>query len=162
MNRATDSGRASRGTTFGLNSAANRARILAKNIGEARDRRRAMTAGPSIAERQAELIAFYDRFERFVETLCDAAQYGQGSRLEDAYRINRDWIVDRYRALSPYVSAFLSPDEPDAFERLFRAPDLNSLLAEDDGSVIFLITSTREALSLYAEHLRQLSVRKAV
>ncbi|RYG25837.1 hypothetical protein EON82_05645 [bacterium] len=131
---------------------------MAKDLASARDRRRAAT--PTVAERQAELLSFYERFERFVEVLCDAAQYGPNARLEKAYLADRQWIVDHFESLRPFVAAYLSPDEPDAFERLFKAEDLSRFLAEDDGEVIFRITSTREALSLYAEHLRQLATRK--
>jgi hypothetical protein len=146
------------GSSWRLGSVANRARIVAKDLADARERRRA--AVPTVAERQAELLAFYERFERYVEILCDAAQYGPNSRLEKAYVTDREWIVARFDALRPFVGAFLPSDEPDAFERLFAAEDLSRFLAEDDGEVIFRITGTREALSLYAEHLRQLAARK--
>lgn len=141
-------------------SVANRARIVAKDLAEARERRRQAVAGPTVAERQAELLAFYDRFERFVETLCDAAQYGPGARLEGAYLADRCWIAERYAKLRPYVGAYLSPEEPDAIDRLVEPEDLSRFLADDDGAMIFRITSAREALSLYAEHLRQLATRK--
>jgi hypothetical protein len=144
--------------TWRLGSVANRARIAAKDLADARERRRAAT--PTVAERQAELLAFYERFERYVEVLCDAAQYGPNHRLESAYLSDRAWIVENFEGLRPFVIAFLPPDESDAFDRLFGAEDLSRFLAEDDGEVIFRITGTREALSLYAEHLRQLAARK--
>ena len=141
-------------------SVANRARIVAKDLADARSRRRAANAGPSVGERQAELLGFYDRYERFVETLCEAAQYGPQSRLETRFLQDRDWVVDHYAPLRPYLSAFLA-EEPDAFDRLLEADSLSRFMADDDGMVIFRITSTREALSLYAEHLRQLAARTA-
>lgn len=161
MRERTEGYRIAGGAIWRIGSVANRARIVAKDLSDARERRRAAMAGPSVAERQGELVLFYERFERFVETLCDAAQYGPNARLESAYLADRSWIAERFESLRPYVGAFLSPDEPDAFDRLFASEDLSHFLAEDDGSVIFRITSTREALSLYGEHLRQLAVRKA-
>lgn len=154
-------GRLSGGATWRWASVANRARIVAKDMSEARARRRSATAGPTVAERQAQLVAFYSRFERFVETLCDAAQCGPNVRLEAAYLEDRDWVAIQYATLRAYVDAYLSPEEPDAFDRLLAAADLSNFLADDDGAVIFRITSTRDALSLYAEHLRQLAARKA-
>ncbi len=154
-------GRIAGGATWRWTSVANRARIAAKDISEARERRRAVAAGPSVAERQAELVGFYSRFERFVETLCDAAQYGPNARLSAAYLEDRDWVATQYASLRSYVDAYLSPEEPDAFDRLLHSTDLSHFLADDDGAVIFRITSTREALSLYAEHLRQLAARKS-
>jgi hypothetical protein len=149
------------GAAWRLGSVANRARIAAKDFAEARERRRAALAGPTVAERQAELVGFYERFERFVELLCDAAQYGPNPRLERSYLEDREWVMERYVSLRPFVSAYLPPDEPDSFDRLLTAEDLNSFLAEDDGAVIFGITSAREALSRYAEHLRHLAARKS-
>jgi len=142
-------------------SVANRARIAAKNLGDARLRRR-QAAGPSVAERQADLVAFYDRFERYVEILCDAAQYGPTARLNAAFEADRGTVVASYAELRPYVGAFLNPEEPDAFDRLFGAESLARFLEEDDGGMIFRITNTRDALSHYAEHLRQLVARTAV
>lgn len=153
-------GRISGGAHWRWTSVANRARIAAKDIAAMRDRRRTAIAGPTVAQRQAELVEFYTRFERFVEMLCDAAQYGPNSRLEAAYAEDRAWVSARYRPLKPFVGAYLSPEESDAFERLFGAEDLQRFLADDDGAVIYRITSTRDALSLYAEHLRQLAARK--
>lgn len=159
--RSRTEGRLAGGATWRWASMANRARIVAKDLSEARERRRVAAAGPTVADRQAELLAFYDRFERFVETLCDAAQYGPSSRLESAYAEDREWVAEHYAALRTYVDAYLTPEEPDAFDRLLAADDLRSFLAEDDGLVIFRITSTRDALSHYAEHLRQLAARKS-
>lgn len=159
--RSRTEGRLAGGATWRWASMANRARIVAKDFADVRDRRRTTAAGPTIAERQAELVAFYERFERFVETLCDAAQYGANARLEAAYDEDRAWVTEHYASLRPYVDAYLSPEEPDAFDRLLLAKDLRLFLADDDGLVIFRITSTRDALSHYAEHLRQLAARKS-
>lgn len=161
MRERTEGHRIAGGATWRLTTVANRARIAAKDFAEARERRKSAQAGPTAAERQRELVAFYDRFERFVETLCDAAQYGPNARLEKAFLEDREWVATHYASLRPYVGAFLAPEEPDAFDRLFDSENLSSFLADDDGGVIFRITSTREALSIYAEHLRQLAARKA-
>ena len=136
-----------------------RARIATKDLVDARERRRAMAAGPTVAERQAELVAFYERFERFVETLCAAAQYGPNARLEAAYAEDRDAVAAGYVRLRAYLDAYLASEEPDAFDRLLAAADLTRFLADDDGLVISRITDTRNALSHYAEHLRQLAAR---
>lgn len=146
------------GATWRLGSVANRVRIAAKDFADAREKRKAVST-PSVAERQAELVTFYDRFEGFVEILCDAAQYGPNPRLERRYLDERTWIAERFESLRPFVGAFL--EEPTTFDRLVAAEDLASFLSEDDGTVIFRITSARDSLSLYAEHLRQLSARKS-
>ncbi len=159
MNERTHDVNISGGRPWRLGSVANRVRIAAKDFADARDRRKAAT--PSIAERQAELVTFYDRFEKFVEILCDAAQYGPNARLEQSYLDERDWIAEHFQSLRPFVGAFLTGREPDAFDRLTAAEDLGTFLSEDDGAVIFRITSARDSLSLYAEHLRQLAARKA-
>ncbi len=161
MRERTEGHRLVGGATWRITSITNRARIAAKDFADARERRRAAHAGPTVAERQAELVDFYGHFERYVETLCDAAQYGPNSRLAKAYTDDRERVAAQYAALRPYVGAFLNPEEPDAFDRLFNPESLEAFIADDDGSVIFRITSTREALSHYAEHLRQLAARKA-
>lgn len=138
-------------------SLANRARIAAKDIAQIRERHRGHK--PTIAERQTELLAFYERFEQLVETICNAAQYGPNSRLASEYATYRSELADTYNRLRSYLDAFLPPDESDAFDHLLGSHDLTRFLAEDDGTMIFRITSTREALSLYAEHLRQLAAR---
>ena len=146
------------GATWHWRSVANRARIVAKDLREARERRR--HSAMNVEERQAELLGFYTRFERFVETLCDAAQYGPNARLEFAFSEDRNWVAEHYEGLRTYVGAYLPPEETDAFDRLLDAKDLSRFLADDDGTVIYRITNTREALSHYAEHLRQLAARK--
>lgn len=45
----------------------------------------------------------------------------------------------------------------DAFEALVAAPDLFLFLKHDDGMMISRLERTREALNLYAGHLRQLA-----
>ena len=145
------------GATWRWNTLSNRARILAKDLAEVRERRRASQY--SLEDRQADLVEFYDRFEKFVETICDAAQYGPNARLDAAYLSQKARVAEAYPRIKSFVDAFLPPEDPDAFERLLSADDLSRFLAEDDGTVIFLITGTRQALSLYAEHLRQLTAR---
>lgn len=130
-------------------------------------------AGPSVRERQADLIQFYGHFEHLVETLCDAAQYGPVEKLERRYRQEREWMQTHYVKVRKYVVAYLRFEVGDAeqsslldgtygdaFESLFAAPDLQSFLNVDDGNMISRIMRTRQALNLYGEHLRQLLVRE--
>jgi len=68
-----------------------------------------------------------------------------------------------YANMRPYVVGYLHADEgdEDAFESLVAAEDLGQFLKTDDGNMIARITMTREALTLYGEHLRQLAARTA-
>ena len=124
---------------------------------------------PSLRERQEELIAFYGQYEALVESLCDAAQYGPDFRHEASYSQRRAWMQSNYPPLRRFVAAYLSYDSRDAarsldlhgdgrdaFEALFAAPTLAGFLESDDGQMIARIERTREALSRYGEHLRQL------
>lgn len=119
--------------------------------------------GPSVQERQLELIRFYERYEELVETLCDAAQYGPTPKLERSYEANRDWMRSEYVSMRPYVVGYLQVEEGtgDAFEALVASDNLGQFLNSDDGNMISRITATREALTLYGEHLRQLAARTA-
>lgn len=132
------------------------------------------SSGPTVAERQDELIRFYERYEELVETIVDAAQYGPTAKLERKYAAHREWMSDAYPPVRPFLISFLLRDAEDqafgeavsgrpvdAFEALVAAPDLNELLRVDDGGMISRITRTREALTLYGEHLRQLAARGA-
>ena len=128
--------------------------------------------GPTVEERREELLEFYERYEQFVETLCDAAQFGSDERLAAAYGRLRDWLSQRYEPLRPFVSAYMPPDTavtfrlergraPDATEELFSNKTLEEFLRNDDGGMIQRITCTREALNLYGQHLRQLASQSA-
>jgi hypothetical protein len=130
---------------------------------------RLLAKAPSPRERQEELIRFYDRYETLVETLCDSAQYGPEGKLETRYEELRTWMQANYPALRRYVAAYLSYDPRDAarsldlhgsgrdaYEALFAANTLEEFLRSDDGQMIARIERTREALSRYGEHLRQL------
>jgi len=116
-----------------------------------------------VQERQLELIRFYERYEELVETLCDAAQYGPTPKLERSYESNRDWMRSEYVGIRPYVVGYLQAEEEagDAFEALVASDNLGQFLNSDDGNMISRITATREALTLYGEHLRQLAARTA-
>lgn len=124
---------------------------------------------PTLQERQEELIRFYGRYEDLVSALCDSAQYGPSARQEGEYGELRAWMQSQYPSLRRYVSAYLRFDPKDAaraldlhssgrdaFEALFAAPTLEEFLRSDDGEMIARIERTREALSRYGEHLRQL------
>jgi hypothetical protein len=74
-----------------------------------------------------------------------------------------------YGAIRPFLAAFLANGADDAadsggfddFTGLFVSADLDEFLAQDDGWAITRITRTRQAINLYAQHLRQLSDRTA-
>lgn len=119
--------------------------------------------------RQEELASFYARYEDLVELLCDAAQYGPESRLNQRYDELRGWMMRHYPGVQPYVVAFLelsvddmaikrgaSAISTDAFEALWASPTLLEQLRTDDGLMIERIMRTREALNRYAEQLRRL------
>lgn len=150
----------------------NRLRIKRMDLAEVLSRRAAASAGPSVKERQEDLVKFYECYENLVETLCDAAQYGPTPRLEVEYHRCRDWMQRHYPATKPFVIAYLrfdsedaelilqaGGDGADAFEALIAPPDLHAFLKMDDGNTISRISRTRQALSLYGEHLRQLTSR---
>ncbi len=129
---------------------------------------------PTARERHEELVVFYQRYEGLVELLCDSAQYGPDSKQESRYADYRAWMQTNYPSVRKFVSAYLQydPDDvvmssdpygsySDAFESLFAAPTLTEFLRTDDGNMIDRIMRTREALTLYSEHLRQLTAREA-
>lgn len=114
-----------------------------------------------------QTLVFYAQFEDLIELLCDAANYGPEAKLEHRYSDLRQWMLSHYPILRPYVSQFLATDEndggesledrdrpSDAFEFLFAAPNLHEFLRIDDGHMISRIIRSREAIALYANHLR--------
>lgn len=123
---------------------------------------KAPVATPTVAERQSDLREFYAQYENLVDIICAGAQYGPEAKLERAYGELRGWMLQHYSGLRNYVNAYLEPEDPhrgsDAFEKLFHAPTLDAFLRSDDGQMIHRIMHTRQALSLYSEHLRQLAV----
>lgn len=146
-------------------------KIAGKDRAEERERALASVAGPSVTDRQAQLIQFYGQYEELVETLCDAAQYGPTPKLESNYARQRAWMREHYAPVRRYIVAYLQfsvedartsldfeGEGADAFEALVAAPTLEAFLKVDDGCMISRITRTRNALTLYAEHLRQLNV----
>lgn len=153
-----------------VSSVTNRVKIARKDRAEATAR----AAGPTVQERQDDLVRFYEQYEELVETLCDSAQYGPTPKLERNYATHREWMLNFYPSVRPFVVSFLRRDpedeafgmeaaqkETDAFEALVVAEDLGRFLQIDDGGMISRITRTREALNLYGEHLRQLAARTA-
>jgi hypothetical protein len=144
-----------------------------RDLRDTREEHAAQELGPSVDERLADLVSFYSQYEHLVEVLCDGAQYGPEPKLQAAYSELRDWMQSHYPALRRYVTAYLRYDAEDArqgfdlhgaacdaFEALYAAPTLNELLRGDDGMMISRIMRTRDALSLYGEHLRQLKARE--
>lgn len=155
-----------------VGSLANRVRIAKKDRADAREREATRIAVPSVQERQSDLVRFYDRYESMVETLCDAAQYGPTPKLDRAYADARAAYAADYATIRPFLLSFLdfAPEDveaglrlngrtTDAFEALVAAETLDEFLRGDDGGMISRITRTREALNLYAEHLRLLAAR---
>jgi hypothetical protein len=138
-----------------------RLRLASKIKGgiEATDQWMASKAKPSVESRRDELGSFYEEYENLVETVCDAAQYGPNPKLERAYENVRRRYQAALEPLRPFLVSYLAQNDPQAFDRLAASDSLAAFLACDDGSVIGQITATREALSRYAEHLRQLAVR---
>jgi hypothetical protein len=162
------------GAVRNVRSLVARARISRLDRDEVRRREAVAFAGPTVGERQADLLVFYERYEELVELLCDAAQYGPTAKLEADYARLQSWMRDHYPPVRRFVVAYLrySPDDTmqslhfqgrsaDAFEALVAAPNLDEFLRVDDGGMISRIHRTREALNLYGEHLRQLAVSQA-
>lgn len=134
----------------------------------------ALSPGPSVRDRQSDLIQFYAHYESLVEALCDAAQLGNTEALARRYAQERLWMLANYPRVRKYVVAYLRFDSSDAeqsnaldgsygdaFEALFAAPSMEAFLLADDGLMISRIMRTREALNLYGEHLRQLIAKEA-
>lgn len=141
-------------------SIVNRVRIALADRREAAARAKAFADGPTVSERQQDLIHFYCEYETLVETICDAANYGPSPFLEKGYGLQREWMMQHYPKIRRYVLAYLRfevEDSGDAFEKLFEAGDLATFLQTDDGNMISRIMRTREALNLYGDHLRQLA-----
>ena len=172
--RAT--GWVARGAGAALDRAAGvpiRVRRALRDLREARQEEAAKAAGPSVDERQADLLSFYAQYERLVETICDGAQYGPEPKLQTGYSELQEWMQSNYPRLRRYVTAYLQYDTEDArqglrlhgmscdaFEALYAAPTLDEFLRGDDGMMISRIMRTRDALNLYGEHLRQLKARE--
>lgn len=147
----------------------NRVRLISRDRVEAVQRGIEAKAGPTVRQRQEDLVDFYDRYEELVELLCDAAQYGPTSALERRYVETRERFAADYELLKPMLGAYLrriaeedGPDRSnDAFSALVTPRTLLEFLNTDDGAMISRITRTREALNLYGEHLRQLAAKAA-
>jgi hypothetical protein len=148
--------------------------IANKNRAVAKERAKAKISGPSVPERQRELIDFYEKYEELVDSLCDAARFGPNTELDRRYIEARLYIQAVYPSLQAFLISYLDflPDDAeaglklcgrplDAFEALVAAFDLQEFFKVDDGNMISRITRTREALNCYGEHLRLLAARTA-
>ena len=124
----------------------------------------------STAERLERVRAFYTIYEDAVEILLTATTVGTSPVLQDRYGGLRRVVLSEYGPIKPYLLAYLRMTvadaeygiahfgrPSDAFEILFGQEHLSTLLSTDDGEMILRITRTREALTLYAEHLRFLT-----
>lgn len=145
------------GFTGAIPSLVNRWRIAALDRAEARRPHE----GPTTAERRHDLIAFYNRYEELVDIICDAAHYGPTTSSRGQYLNLQQWMRANYGSIEPYVTTYLQHgiSQGDPFQKLISCDELDELLMSDDGSMICHINQTREALNLYAEHLRQLAAR---
>lgn len=152
----------------GVRSLRLRARARQLDRAEGRLRKKLATSEPSLAERRAALARFYERFEEFVDVLCDGANYGPNASLEKRYAELRAWLARAYPEIRSGVLAFLQLDPADAqhsarffgtpgdaFEALYAAPTLEEFLRSDDGHMISRIERTRDALIVYGSHLRR-------
>jgi len=149
-------------------SVLNRIRIAIKDL---RDREEEdFSLSPQA--RQAHLLEFYEKYEEAVEILVDGAQFGPTSELEKKYADMKAYMAESYPTIRPYVLAYVRlslEDEEfgikaagkgcDPFEALTAAADLATFLQYDDGHMIARIMRTREALTLYGDHLRYLLAR---
>ena len=128
----------------------------------------------AVQSRQIELNEFISNYENLIEVLCDAAQFGAESKLERIYQETRRRVQVQYVDLRPFLISYLEfvPNDGeaglklwgrplDAFEALVAAADLDQFFELDDGNMISRINRTREALSMYGEHLRLLAERTA-
>lgn len=126
-------------------------------------------AQKSIQLRRQELIDFYQRFEQFVEVLCDAAHLGPSENLDRKFNDLQEYLRPHYQPLQGYLSAYVRPLPSDAencmqgsgrfgdvFDALFAFDALSNFLEADDGYMISRISRAREALMRYGEHLRKL------
>ena len=131
------------------------------------ERETSRSARLGAAERMAQVRAFYDLYEDAVEVLLAATTIGASAALQERYDGLRRVVLAEYGPIKPYLLAYLRMTvadaeyglahlgrPSDAFEILFGHAELAQLLATDDGEMIRRITRTREALTLYAEHLR--------
>jgi hypothetical protein len=149
-----------RGRVVSVPSLRNRIRIGLANRMASRAARSAALAGPTLEQRQRDLVVFYQEYESLVETLCDSSQYGPQPGLERKYQALRNWMQENYPSVGSYIVAYLRyeiEDGIDPFRALFAAEDLESFLQMDDGNMISRMMRTREALNRYGDHLRQLA-----
>lgn len=146
-----------------------RVRLALRDAQESHARAATANRAPTAEERRDQLIGFYGRYEALVEALCDGAQYGPDSTLEQRYQEHRAWMQRHYPAMRGYLRPYLEDGETvakgriehherqmDAFESLFGYPTLTTLLQHDDGDLIGAIVRTRQAVNRYGEHLRQM------
>ncbi len=131
------------------------------------EREGARTVKLSVKDRLDQVRAFYDLYEDAVDVLLTATTVGANPALQDRYHGLRNVVLAEYGPIKPFLLAYLRMTvadaeygiahlgrPSDAFEILFGQAELAALLATDDGEMIRRITRTREALTLYAEHLR--------
>lgn len=113
-----------------------------------------------VTARRAALDDFVDLYEDLVETVCDAANFGDSTKFEAKFAR----ALPKYRnGLIPvhrFLEAFMADCDEDAFEWFGKFQTLQELLRADDGNLIGRIMETRAAMNDYAEHLQRLSANR--
>jgi hypothetical protein len=126
----------------------------------------------SVHKRIDELSEFAELYETVVDLLCAAAHLGATDVLQKKYEHAAPKAKSAYGRIQPFLVSYLEDDPEDhrwgltvvgnrvdAFEALFTCGSLLEFLASDDGSMIPRIIRTRQALTLYGEHLSRLAER---
>ena len=110
------------------------------------------------------LEAFALRYAELAELLTDAARYGNNEVLEERYWRLRAWMQSHYRTVKTSLQGVLPMPEDrrlaqrwneerrDAFERLFSAPTLESLLDQNGHHLGRLLEQTQAALTQSTRH----------
>lgn len=143
------------------------------------ERRERAAARPRTKDRLDEVRRFYAGYEEAVEVLVAAVNAGSLSGevppgLQARYEALRPGLLAHYATIQPFLLAYLRMTvedaeyglrhfghPSDAFEALFGHEELSVFVASDDGETIRRIVRTREALTLYTEHLRFLTRKSA-
>ncbi|MER3495839.1 MAG: hypothetical protein C4320_02910, partial [Armatimonadota bacterium] len=134
------------------------------------DRRQRERMQTTIADRVDDVRRAYVSYEELVEAVLNASNYGPDDSHQTAYFHAAFALKRDYPKIRPYLMAYLrmSPSDAayslaqwgkgaDPFEILFQHDHVADLLESDDGEMISRIHRTREALTLYNEHLRSLA-----
>ena len=87
---AGDKARGAAGSKSWLRSISNRVRIAAKDRSELQTRQMELALGPTVEERQNDLIQFYERYEELVEVLFHVVKsQAAGREIDDFMTVPR-------------------------------------------------------------------------